>query len=420
MDSGTEIGAQARKGPKVKPTILPYHRDPERHQVNVMFVHPVTGKTVRKRLVASKGLSEEEAIEWAGKEVQKLQRELAKARQAPTEEPEEKTRKSGQTMADLWERYETEVLSDPEKASPRTRITYEKLWRKIRGVVGKVRVSEWSKEHSKKLADKFKACSPRYSNQGACLVSALFRVAIEDGKLEDAPKLIRRKGRKKLKEPAHNPTDLARLLAAAREYGAENGEPLELLILLGIDAGLRPGEVAGLRWEDVDWANNQILIRNQRPQKGDPNQVQDPKYGELGRYTLPKRLRVALELHRGRGESRYVITSAKTGQPLYTDLVSDRVERIHQRAGLITKRAHFMRSCAASRLAHNQGVGATDAQGLLRHKNLSTTDAYLREIRGSDTSRRASAIIDMINDAESDNALATVGNDLAGDDKRLH
>lgn len=428
MSFGLEIGLGQQGKPRVTITIRPAPRDSSRHQVDIQLQHPATSEVVRRRLTAPKGSTPESARYWGEGQVKLILRSLFHApyieEETKAKTPTTKTaRSTAPTMGDLWTIYETTILADGEKTRPRTRTSYEKLWRRVRALVQNIPCDAWSKDNSKALAKLFKGAGARHSNQAATIINNLFRVAIEEDHIEDAPNLIRRKTKTKKLVPAHNQDDLSQLLAAAREISQENGEALELMLLLSLDAGLRPGEVAGLRWADVDWANGQLMIQNQRPQKMPEHEDYPVKYDEVGRITMTTRLRVALEIHRAQttSKSRFVLVSKKTGEAMYSDTISDRVARIHERSGLpLTKRAHFLRHCAASRLAHHPKAGVADAQDLLRHKHMSTTDIYLRGIRGSNTSRRTAAIFDLLDGEETGTALAPAGTGPKTDARDLH
>lgn len=429
LDFGAEIGAGRRSKPDVTITLRPYHRDKTRIQVDIMIAHPATDEPIRTRPVAPKGMDETAARAWAEKKVQEINRklfreaskaELEQHKQAVATNTKTSNKKSKQkaaprsescpTLAELWDRYYTEILSDREQTRRTTEVCYEKVWRSIEGLVGKIRCDAWTKADSKRLAAQFADASPRHANRVNTVVSNLFKIAIEDEHIDDPPRFIRRKVKKTLKPAAHNRDDLELLLAAARELDIETGESMEVILLLGVDAGLRPGEVAGLRWSDVDWNANHILIQNQRPMPMPEDEEYPVKYDEVGRLTMTTRLRKAIERRHARGDAkRYVCVSA-SGDALYTYTVSDRVYRIHERAGLpLKKRGHFLRLCAASRVAHHPRAGVADAQGLLRHKNMTTTEIYLQELRGTDTSRRAAAILNLVEEEETGTTLAPAG-----------
>lgn len=410
--------------------LRPYPRDRTRIQVDIQIPHPATGRPIRSRPVAPRGMDEAAAQAWGEKQVQSILRKLFKGSTAKVDEDDEKSKKKNSpkgpkkskapTMAELWVKYETEILSDKEKTRPKTYITYEKQWNRVRGLIGKIPCDAWTREDSKKLAARFKDLSGIYSNIATSVVSNLFTLAVEDGWIEEPPRLIRRKVTSRPKEPAHNEQDLELLLATARELGEMNGEPLELMVLLGIDAGLRPGEVAGLRWKDIDWAANQLIIVNQRPHQMPEDEDYPVKYDLTGRITMTARLRVVLEDARARlgTKRRMVFYSTATGKAMYTDIVWDRITRIHVRAGLPPKAGHWLRHCAASRVAHHPEASISDAQDLLRHKHMSTTDLYISQIRGKTGSRRAAAILDQLN--ESGTALAPAGTGRQGAHRELN
>ncbi|MBZ5709671.1 tyrosine-type recombinase/integrase [Nannocystis pusilla] len=411
-------------------TLRPYHRDKTRIQVDIMIAHPATDEPIRTRPVAPKGMDEAAARVWAEKKVQEINRKLFREASKAEEQHKQavatdnkstnskkchkkaapKPDESCPTLAELWDRYYTEVLSDREQTRRTTAVCYEKVWRSIEARVGKIRCDAWTKDDSKRLAAQFADASPRHANRVNTVVSNLFKIAIEDEHIEDPPRFIRRKVKKTLKPAAHNRDDLELLLAAARELDIETGESMEVILLLGVDAGLRPGEVAGLRWSDVDWNANHVLIQNQRPMPMPEDEEYPVKYDEVGRLTMTTRLRKAIERRHARGDAKRYVCVTASGDALHTHTVSDRVYRIHERAGLpLKKRGHFLRLCAASRVAHHPKAGVADAQGLLRHKNMTTTEIYLQEIRGTDTSRRAAAILNLVEEEETGTALAPAG-----------
>lgn len=419
MGSGVEIRAQGRREPtRMTITVRPYPRDKDRSQVDIQIQHPGDGSIIRRRLSAPAGMDPIAAERWGGLQAKEIIRRLFAQGRPPEPKEEEgtkpqktKTKKSAApTMAELWDRYEIEVLQDEDKTRPRTRETYTKLWRRVRDLIADIPAEDWTREQSKELAKLFRGVGPRYANQATTLVANLFKLGIGEELIEEAPRLLRRKTKVAKKVPAHNQEDLARLLQAAREVGDEAGEAMELMVMLGLDAGMRPGEVAGLRWEDVDWANNLLIVQNQRPCKMPESEDYPVKYNEVGMITMTVRLRTALEIQRARAlKGRFVLRSAKSGTPLDTNLVSDRIERIHERAGLELKRGHFLRHCAASRLARHPMAGVADAQDLLRHKHMSTTDTYIRGIRGPNSSRRTAAIFDSLDTGETGTGLAPLG-----------
>jgi integrase len=73
---------------------------------------------------------------------------------------------------------------------------------------------------------------------------------------------------KRLREAARSPEEIAQLLTAARAIDVERREAgrlgdLEAKIAMGVLLGLRQGELAGLRWSDLDAASSRIAIVRQ-------------------------------------------------------------------------------------------------------------------------------------------------------------
>ena len=83
-------------------------------------------------------------------------------------------------------------------------------------------------------------------------------------------------------------------------------------LLLGLDAGLRDGEVGGLQWADVDLARGELTVRHALA----CGELRPPKSGRSRRIPLSARLRVALEamprglwvLPRGRSGGYQLVT----------------------------------------------------------------------------------------------------------------
>ena len=80
---------------------------------------------------------------------------------------------------------------------------------------------------------------------------------------EERPKVKRRRRR------IWTPSDIRGLLGAARELGSRPGNihDYTLLLTIAIYTGVRPGELLGLRWLDVNLKANMIHIRNPRARR---------------------------------------------------------------------------------------------------------------------------------------------------------
>lgn len=409
LEWSTENEGQASEGKpeRVTVTTRPYFKDQSRTQVDIMISHPGTAAIVRRRLVAPAGYDAERAKAWGEGKVKEILKELFNAQAKPSvESPQERIetpksqieapKRNVPTLGELWSRWEPRMPTKKETYRRTTR----RHWNAIQPIVAEVPCDAWTHAIADRVEDRFRDLCAGYQNHCFGLVRTLLQLAVKDGHLREVPTLPWRREEEQLPEVAHGQDEIAMLLSAARACGAENGEPLELMLLLGLDGGLRPAEVAGLRWKDVDWRASQLLIRNQRPLQGDSDCI--PKTGESGRITLTRRLRAALEARRGSNASPYVIIN-KDGDPLYTSRVSWRVERIHRVAGLDAQGGHFLRHCSASRVFQASGGSVSAAQAHLRHKRASTTERYLHAVRGTSAGRQAAALLDSLEDLETGN-----------------
>jgi integrase len=159
--------------------------------------------------------------------------------------------------------------------------------------------------------------------------------------------------------------DYERLLTAAQENPSTR-----LIVLLGGDAGLRCGEIAGLQWEDVDLDKRQLCV-----QRADwKGQVTAPKGGRL-RY-VPMTLRLAAVIRKHRHLRGPRVLDQPDGKPLTTKIVADHVRRAARRAGLPNNGIHVLRHTFCSHLAM-RGAPARAIQELAGHQDIGTTQRYM-------------------------------------------
>ncbi|HVX43622.1 MAG TPA: tyrosine-type recombinase/integrase, partial [Mycobacteriales bacterium] len=160
--------------------------------------------------------------------------------------------------------------------------------------------------------------------------------------------------------------DEARALAAAAA-----GERLEALVVVGLVAGLRPGELAGLTWPDIDLEGDSptltvsgSLKRTPAPDgKGYQLALGAVKRSTNGRRTveLPKVAGEALRAHRARQaaerlqagplwEDHGLVFCSEIGTPLDPSNIRRTFARIARKAGLDAGFPYLLRHTAASLL----------------------------------------------------------------------
>lgn len=411
--SETGGGEQEGSKPRVQVSAPKYRNDPTRHHVSIMFEHPHTGETVRHRKVSAAGLSEDQAIEWGRQQGYMLWAEL-KVAGAKKEEPQRNTTQPTKakpaqvhapapntegvpTLGEMWQLH-AGTIKNP--GSQRTRASE---WRAVAPVCEGIAVNAWGPAENTALEAKLDLVGPGYANHLVTLVRKLFGRAVSGGWIDEIPKLPARRTVPEVElEDTHSLEDGDALLRCARELGQRRGDDLEMLLLLGLDAGLRPGESAGLRWKDVDLRQGLIHVRNQRPTGGVDRL---PKMGKTRKVFLTSRLRAKLEAVQER--ATYVVTNAK-GEPLDTDTVAHRVAIVHRAAGLggPKRRGHHLRHCSASWLI-NGGGNLSQTQHHLGHARAATTERYIHRVKGTQPAKEAAGVLDRVHG----NAVATHGNE---------
>lgn len=142
------------------------------------------------------------------------------------------------------------------------------------------------------------------------------------------------------------------------------------LILLLLRLGLRCGEVARLRLDDIDWGAGEILVRG--------------KAARMDRLPLPVDVGEAIVgyLRRGRPPSsssrREVFLRARAPfSPIAAKTVSSTVRRACQRAGVPVIGAHRLRHTAACEMVAS-GASLVSVGQVLRHSSLQSTAIYAR------------------------------------------
>jgi integrase len=165
-------------------------------------------------------------------------------------------------------------------------------------------------------------------------------------------------------------------------------DPLYPLWWLVALRGLRRGEVAGLRWQDIDLDRRQLAVVSQRTTVGYAVIECPPKSSASHRtIALDRRTVDVLHAHRQRQrrlyggcgrvwrESGYVFTRPD-GQPYHPNYLTHRLQYLIKRCGLPPVRLHDLRHGAAS-LAHAAGADLKTIQDQLGHASVVlTADTY--------------------------------------------
>jgi integrase len=181
--------------------------------------------------------------------------------------------------------------------------------------------------------------------------------------------------------------------------------------MLFATTGMRRGEVAGLRWVDVDLAAGRVTPRKPRVEVNYKVHVSEPKTAKGKRsLALDPATGAALREHRAhQAEERLIVGPGwqdcglvftwGDGRPLHPERFSRWFERLAREAGLPKIRLHDVRhSYATAALA--AGVPAKVVSERLGHANIAITmDTYSHVLPGMDE-RAASVVARLILDDE--------------------
>ncbi len=161
--------------------------------------------------------------------------------------------------------------------------------------------------------------------------------------------------------------DYDRLVQAARALDPR----IEIMVLLGGDAGLRRGEIVGLEWADVDFTRGFLTVR-----RSDwDGHVTAPKGGRSRKVRMTVALHTALKAHRHLRGPR--VLCHDDGTPVGRKGLHGWMGQATRRAGMGKSNAlHVLRHTFCSHLAM-RGAPAKAIQELAGHADLSTTLRYM-------------------------------------------
>ncbi|MEO1769798.1 tyrosine-type recombinase/integrase [Candidatus Enterococcus ferrettii] len=160
------------------------------------------------------------------------------------------------------------------------------------------------------------------------------------------------------------------------------------LVLFALQTGLRIGELAGLRWEDIDFSNNLISVRHTYQRvlsegQGTELQLGRPKTRASERL-LPLSEKVKAWLLSWKPKQTKEFVFQVGDRPMEPRLITYHFQRICAKAGVKDCHFHQLRHTFATRLLENRGT-ITGISALLGHASTQMTlDIYT----GSDLTER--------------------------------
>jgi integrase len=247
------------------------------------------------------------------------------------------------------------------------------------------------------------AKAPRRADQALALLRRILGHAVEGGLLEvNAALGVKPPRQAQPKHDTFTPPQAGALLAACTK------DRERVLVLLGLDGGLRIGEIRGLRWTDIDFEARRIRVERAVWQgKGAERHVKAPKSDRRRRVSITPRLSAALSalyaadvVERG-GDAASWILPGRGGQPLARKSGYQALQRIADRAGLkgvdekTLSGTHRMRRTSAS-LALRAGVALPTVSAQLGHASTRiTAPAYAHVLDDAQLDAYAAALDSM-------------------------
>lgn len=152
------------------------------------------------------------------------------------------------------------------------------------------------------------------------------------------------------------------------------------IVLFALQTGLRIGELAGLRWEDIDFTNNLISVRRTYQRvlsegKGTELQLGRPKT-KASERVLPLSERVKSWLLSWKSDHSKEFVFQVGDRPMEPRLITYHFQRICEKAGVKGCHFHQLRHTFATRLLENRCT-ITGISALLGHASTQMTlDVY--------------------------------------------
>jgi len=181
------------------------------------------------------------------------------------------------------------------------------------------------------------------------------------------------------------PEEADRLIEKAQELG----HPLEAMVRLGLSRGLRPGELAGLTWEDVDFEAETVFVRRARIDEGDTLRHGKPKTKKSERLLkVPPEVMKALQRRRAQWEQERaeageawqdldLVFCTKTGGFIDRRNLLRQFNRLGRLAGIEGLTPYLLRHSATSILAE-EGVPPEGLAEMLGHTNTRMVEQHYK------------------------------------------
>lgn len=144
----------------------------------------------------------------------------------------------------------------------------------------------------------------------------------------------------------------------------------DAIVRCALDLGLRSGEVARLRLNDIDWRAGTITLRRTKGRREDVLPLPTTTGEAIAAYLKHERPKTS-------NRAVFVRNVAPRDEPVGPDLVRKTIRQAYGRAGLPHTRSHLLRHTMANRLLAG-GSSLKEVADVLRHRSLNTTMIYAK------------------------------------------
>lgn len=240
--------------------------------------------------------------------------------------------------------------------------------------IGRLRIRDVKPAHIQKMVHMMEGKAKSTQARVLTITRSMFTVAVENGLIKRNPciKSIKPRGEKTEERSPLTSEQAEQLLDAAR------GTSMYLFVLIGLEAGLRRGELLGLQWKDIDFDAGTISVnRSITPTKDNyEGEINIELKTDAARRTIPVARSLIEELRSAisRSKSVYVIPG-KNGKFMGMSTCSYHWGNLVHRVGFDVV-PHQMRHTRITRW-FEQGLNIKDVQYLAGHSNSRMTlDVY--------------------------------------------
>jgi len=358
-------------------TLRPYFKDKTRFHVDMQIEHPTTQLPLRKRIAAPAGLDERQAQRWGEKELEKwiktfaLQSPREEDRADPTPHKQSPRERCELTFEGFFrERFEPNFVRFQRAA---TQVSYEAAWRNHLSSLGAlpIRAIDVEKIDKLKAGLAAKGLHPTTINFLLKKLAKMLRWALRRQLIAGLPLIELLKATPRVR--AHySGEQLDELRGALAQLAPED----VVVFVLGFECGLRTGEIAALRWCDVNLKKRLITVsRSQfRGKEG-------PCKGTVGDVGITQALFDVLSRLERRGPRVLYRCSQHTKweQAEHSEhSVKTALHRLQRIVKFDMTGLHILRHSGITFLA-DQGEDIYTVQAFARHARLQTTQGYIHQ-----------------------------------------